>query len=202
MKNRRTVLLAFLLIASLCIGIGYARVSSNLTISGTATTAVAPINVKFTAASISSAATELPTGAEAHQNAIIAASSVGTPGDATISLTAAGLTYVNDSVTAIYTITNYNDYAVNVAAPTVSNLTDFEVTITGWADGEQPAAVNNNTITLAENETETFQVTVKLLTGSANKLTETFTITFNAYAGDDTATGSNGGQDAGDQSNA
>lgn len=181
MKNRRTVLLAFLLIACLCIGIGYAYVSKDLKISGTATTAVASIDVEFSAASIKSA--DSTKGDDAHKTAIQSASSVGAPGDTTISFTAAGLTYIGDSVTAEFTITNYNEYAVDIKSVDAPTLTAFTVNVEEFADGEDGTTVTGTTLTLPAGETETFTVTVTLNDASANKLNETFTVTFNASAG-------------------
>ena len=180
MKNRRTVLLAFLLIACLCIGIGYAYVATDLVVKGTATTAVAVIDVEFSDAEVTGASSA--SGDSAHEAAIVSASTVGAPGDTTISFTAAGLTYDNDEVTATFTITNYNEYAVKIADPTVSALVNFEPTIGGWGDGDSNT-YDANVLTLEAGASEVFTVTVKLTAPSADKLNETFTVTFKASAG-------------------
>jgi len=179
MKNRRTVLISFLLIACLCIGIGYAYVTGTVTVEGEATTAVSPLNVVFSAAALDTA----DAGASASALAI---SKVGTPGDKTISFTAAGLTYVNEYVSADFTIRNDSQYPVVVSAPVVSTTNYFDVTVSEWADeaGNNPA---EGTITLAVGATESFSVKVQLTEGSADKLSETFTITFNTSAGTPTA---------------
>lgn len=180
MKNRRTVLLAFLLIACLCIGIGYAYVATDLVVKGTATTAVAVIDVEFSDAEVTGASSA--SGDSAHEGAIVSASTVGAPGDTTISFTAAGLTYDNDEVTATFTITNYNEYAVKIADPTVSALVNFESEIGGWGAGDSNA-YDANVLTLEAGASEVFTVTVKLTAPSADKLNETFTVTFKASAG-------------------
>ena len=47
MKKRRTTIIAFLLVAALALGIGYAALTTNLTITGGVTNAPHPINVVF-----------------------------------------------------------------------------------------------------------------------------------------------------------
>ena len=178
MKKRRTVIVCFLLAALLVIGVGFAAVTETLTLTGNASTTVATINVKYSAAAIQGA----------KNDTIRSASSVGAIGDSTISLTAAGLSVKEDYVTATFTIQNYNGYAVTVTEPTLKTThSHFSVIVEGWGDAEEnnnPVSVGETkSITLAANATETFTVTIKLLTDSADKLTESFRLEYVASAG-------------------
>lgn len=179
MKQRRTVIVCFLLAALLVIGVGFAAVSETLTLTGNASTSVATLDVKYSAASIIDGKTDT----------IESASSTGATGDSTISLTAAGLSVKDDYVTASFTITNNNGYAVNVTQPALETThTNFSFLVSEWGDATEnnsPVDGGNGTknITLASGESETFTVTVTLLTDSADKLTEAFRFSFVASAG-------------------
>ncbi|MBQ9086217.1 MAG: hypothetical protein IJY47_03420 [Clostridia bacterium] len=180
MKKRRTII-AFLLIAALCLGVGYAGLARDLSITGKAKSTPHNLDVYFSAASIKEA-TVLGSEAEdtARKGTIETTSGVGTPGDITISLTASGMSKAGDKLTATYTITSDNEYDVTVAVPVITQAqgSAFKITTT-WGTAAK-------TLT-SDAPSVTFEVTVELLTPSADAINEDFTITFNASAGTQTA---------------
>ncbi len=119
MKKRRIVIAAFLICATLIAGIGYADITENLTINGTASTSATNINVYFSSAAITSQSS----GGNATPG-------VAGTGVKSVTFTASGLMTKDDTVTATYTITNGSDYPVKVSVPTITvgDETNFEVT--------------------------------------------------------------------------
>lgn len=105
MKNRRIVLVAFMLASALVMGIGFAAYSTTLSINGT--TAVSPEAVEFTNdvqfASVTSSNEAFGTAAVNGQTASFAVD---------------GMTAYNDRVQFTYTIINNSDYDVNIEIST------------------------------------------------------------------------------------
>ena len=169
MKNRRTALLAFLLIAVTVIGVGYAATSAELLINGTAATTASDIDVYFSAASIDPSST-----ADA-----AAASSAGTiaVGEKRQALTFSvkQLKREGEFVTANYTITNDSSYDVEIYAPAITESGDetyFDVS-TNWGAAAK---------TVKAGETVTFTVTVTLNTTVIEEKDAGFDIKFTVKA--------------------
>ena len=105
MKKRRIIILAFMLIAVMVVGIGFAAYSTTLTIHGT--TAVSAEALEFT-----------------NDVQFVSASSdneafgTATANGQTATFTVNGMTAYNDRVTFTYTIKNSSTYDVNIAITT------------------------------------------------------------------------------------
>lgn len=146
MKNRKRVIVAFMLVAVMLLGVGYAAVTTHLNIQGGATVTVEgateafSADVKFTA---------VDTGDDA---ALFATASVGDGKTADFSVT--GLKGAGDSASLIYTITNTGDLdatvAVDIANTTNSNEPYFTVT-TEWVDGDTDLEKNGGTAKIKVN---------------------------------------------------
>ena len=154
MKNRKTVVVAFLLVAVLLLGVGYAAISTHLNISGSATVSVEGStsafseDIKFTAV----------TSADADDLAYTA--SIGDGKTADFSIT--GLKGAGDKVEITYTITNSGDLDsivtldVDNGYPTNDNKAYFDIKITGGDYAGEGVA-------LGAGKSITVTVTVELL---------------------------------------
>ena len=139
MKNRRIALIAFMLIAVLTIGIGFAAYSTTLAIKGT--TAVSAEAIEFTKdvhfASVSSS------------NEAFGTATVGDGQTATFKVD--GMTQYNDFVQFTYVIENKSDYDVSIDVttnPTPASVSKCTVT----------TALSQHTIAAGESITATVTV--------------------------------------------
>lgn len=170
MKKRRTVLIAFLLMAVMVIGVGYAATSAELLINGTAATTASDIDVYFSAAALDNSST-----ADAK-----AASSAGSiaAGEKRQALTFSvkQLKRQSEFVKANYTITNDSSYDVSIPVPTITKSGTgagyFDIS-TDWG---------NETKTVKAGETVSFSVTVTLNTTIIAEQDCGFDIKFTATA--------------------
>ena len=169
MKKRRIAIAAFLLLAVLIAGIGYAATTASLNITGNAKTTSTDIDVYFATAEIT---TQSSGGG--------ATPGVAGVGVKAITLTAAGLKTAGDKVVATYTIQNDSDYAVEIATPIINcvDTTNFSVE-TDWGVAAKTLEKKNDSGT---DDMVTVIVTVTLLTtpDTVAGLTSDFTITFHA----------------------
>lgn len=143
MKNRKRVIVAFMLVACMLLGVGYAAITTHLNIQGGATVSVEgateafSADVKFTA---------VDTGSDASK---FATASIGDGKTADFSLT--GLKGAGDSASLIYTITNTGDLdatvSVDVQNTTNSNETYFTVE-TEWIDADTSIEKAGGTVQL------------------------------------------------------
>ena len=173
MKKRRTLIISLLLVAALCIGIGYAGVSTQLKIIGTASSDQQAIDVVFTNGSIKSTASTdnvVKTAIQTNSSHAYTAPAV------EVKPIVKGLTHQDDSITFTYTITNNNDYAVTLAKPSITLASTTVLAVTTSMD-------SITTQNLGAGDSTTIDVTVKLAIVSADPITETFTVSIEAYAG-------------------
>ena len=173
MKKRRTLIIALLLIAALALGIGYATLSTDLTVNGSVSNSPHPIDVTYETGSIS--AGEGLAAAEAASKVVC------TKGAKSATFDVAGLVHAGDKVVATFTVKNNNKYDVALEAPKITTETDasnfFTPTVT-WLDDEGNAT--STTPTLKENETATFKVTVTMDINTANTYSGDFVVTVTA----------------------
>lgn len=172
MKKRRTLVISLLLIAALALGIGYAGVSTQLKIIGTASSDQQAIDVVFTAGKIKTA---LSDDNDVKANILAKSDAAFTAETIEVKPVVKGLTHKGDSITFTYTISNNNDYAVTLVKPTVLYATTTVLKVATTFAGE--------TMTLDAGKTYDLDVTVSLDTVSADPITETFTVSIEAYAG-------------------
>ena len=146
MKKRRTLIISLLLVAALALGVGYAALSSTLQVNGNIENDPANVNVVFSSSTLAASS---PT--ESRITDIERVSSAGTTGTAVISLQAAGLKEVGDSVTFTLTIENKGNLTVTVEEliPTEEFICDYyTLDIASWADDVQLAPGGTTTATV------------------------------------------------------
>lgn len=162
MKNRKNIVIAFLLVASLCLSVGFAALTDTLNINGT-------INVGGDNTSNEEAAKEWD--GDVYFSKVDKTSKNGNADDSkytvsidtakdtlTVNLTSGCLSVKGDSVTFTVTIKNDStDYAADITFndSTVANGEYIKVTVTGLTTGEdiQPNGEKAFTVTVALDKT-------------------------------------------------
>ena len=172
MKKRRFLIISLLLVAALALGIGYANLTDDLFVTGSAgilqenAEAAFASDVYFTKAIVS----------EGRGTAVIGADDAGEANDkVTITVAANALSGAGDSVVCTLTVKNAGDLnaSVTVATPTIGSEVDgdsdyFSVTVD---------PVNK---TINANEEGTFVVTIKVIKTPDKDVNATFDITMTA----------------------
>jgi hypothetical protein len=168
MRNKRTVIVAFLLVAALALGIGYATLQDELAVTGSARTNVSSseealdADVYFTKAVISDTAAgtaeiKTPEGGTAKDKDDLVV----------IELLDTALKGAGDFVTISLEISNDSDLAVKVGKPTINvvNTEYFDVT-TNWTADQTVAASGTAdmvvTVTLKKTPTDVVETTFTL----------------------------------------
>lgn len=171
MKNRKTVVVAFLLVAAMLLGVGYATLSDQLFVNGTAGVDADDSQEAFEGDVYFSKVIS-GEGCEA----IIDETADTSKDTGKITVAAGALKEVGDEVIATYTIKSESDLDVLVSLPTKadgtienSNETYFSVT-PSW-DGDK---------TLPAGGTIDVTITVKLIKTAVADQSVTFKLTFNA----------------------
>ena len=168
MKKRRTLVISLLLVAALCLGIGYAALTDVLDINGSA-------DVNQSAAEDAFNADVYFTNAVANEEGN--AASVDPSDNDMASFTASTLKTKDDVATFTFTIANDSDVDAvvtpSLASDGNSNQAYFQIT-SDW---------NAQARTLAAGKTDTYTVTVKLLKTPTETIHGSFHITLTAVAG-------------------
>ena len=166
MKNRKRVVVSFLLVAVMLMSVGYAALTDVLDITGSA-------DVNKSAAEDAYNADIYFTGAEANQTGNTA--SVNTDNKDKASFTANTLQGAGDTATFIFTITNDGDLDATVTPSISSNTNEayFEIS-SDW---------NGQPKTLKAGEDLTYTVTVKLKETPTDTISGSFIIELTAVAG-------------------
>lgn len=115
MKKRRTLIIALLLVAALCLGIGYAGYTGSLDWIATYENDTVDLKVHFINVEEDAISAAQDDDVVAH---ILQLSDGGTTGGTTINPSIDGLAVVGDSVTFDYTVRNDSDIMVELDAPT------------------------------------------------------------------------------------
>lgn len=180
MRNRKTIIAAFLVLALMLVGVGYAAIEGTLTIEGTVGSTPQKFNVVFTNAhadDIVDSANDNAVPALSVQNTKLEEGNDLAIADLfTVSMTVSGLATTEDSVTVTYTIKNHNKVDMKLT-PTIAGASIFSVT-GGFADGDDEGTeLDATSVVAAEGET-TYTVTVKLADDGYDVVkSENFTIT-------------------------
>ena len=185
MRNRKNIIVAFVLVACMLIGVGYAALVDSLEVDGTTTITKDQATAVFDSDVYFSSATALPKhGATSTTNT----TSINSDNNDKVSFTVHELVNVGDIATFEYEITNVSDLDVNLVASVTGNtttLTDddgvttnattsyFEVNY-AFADG-----------TVESGGTEKLTVTVKLIEAIDCYTKGSFTITVTATSNAD-----------------
>ena len=160
MKKKRTFLVVALLVAALSLAVGYAAITKNLSVTGSASATTKDDNfkVRFTGT---------PTTTDGSKVTATITNELAAK------INVSGLTTTGDTVTATYTIENYSaELGANLALGSITNTNSeyFEVT----------ASLDNSAI--AKGETTTLTVTVKLLKTPVENQTTDITVPVTATA--------------------
>ena len=167
MKKRRTLIISLLLIAALALGIGYAALSTELTVTGSVTNQPHPINVVYTGV------TDILD--EGTPDAIAASNIICTEDAKSATFNVAKLSHDGDYVIGKFEVINKNAYSVKMENPTVSYIGDsFYVVETYWVDGS--GAKQDTAPILTENQKATFCVKVMMNKITAESLSGDFTV--------------------------
>ena len=172
MKKRRTLIISLLLVAALALGIGYAALSTDLTVTGAVANSPHPIEVTFKTGSISAG--------EGLASAEAASKVVCTNGAKSATFDVAGLVHAGDKVVATFTVVNNNKYAVTLNTPTITetDTNNFFTATTTWLDDGGSATATAPT--LAAGATATFKVSVVMDKNTAETYTGDFVLTVTA----------------------
>ena len=165
MKNRKRVVVAFLLVAVMLLGVGYATLTDVLEITGSASVEQSAAEESFNQDIYFSAAVANDAGNTA---------SVDADDNDKASFTANTLKGKDDTATFTFTIKNAGDLAATIT-PRISKNTNtayFDIS-SDWAG--QPK-------TLAAGDTITYTVTVKLLQTPTETISGSFTIELTAVS--------------------
>ena len=162
MKNRKTVVVAFLLVAMLLVGVGFAQLTDQLLINGTA--------------SIDADQSQEVFDGDIYFSKVISgtgctAEILSDPDQGKITVTAGELSEVGKEVIATYTIKSESDLDVTIT-PSISNDNETYFTVTtSWNDTPQ---------VLTAGGTIDITVTVKVAKTAEADQSTTFTVTLNA----------------------
>ncbi len=156
MKNRKTVVVAFLLVAVLLLGVGYAALTDIFVISGSAEVGIGEANKVFDEnIYFESASPTSTTGT----SGVADTASVSTTDNDNASFSVNSLALENEAATYTFVIKNESEFAAAIAikTPASENTGHFTTTIT-FPDGNQIAAGGTLrvvvTTTLVHNITE------------------------------------------------
>ena len=173
MKKRNTTIFAFLLLAAVGMGVGYAALTDNLTLNGTvgANKTVADTqwdeDIYFSAASIKS---------QTDGSVATLTHNIGTNTDALI-LDLSGMTLKGETVVIQVTVKNDNvDYDANLITTTAFTST------TAAADDFTISSTFNDTIDIEASNSYTFEISVTLEVQPTQDLSATFKLEFDAEA--------------------
>lgn len=173
MKSRKIVVIAFVLVAALSLGIGYASLTDQLFINGTSELLRSNVNPVFDEkVFISNAEMDSATASISGNT-----TSVSQTDNDKASFTADGLKEKDDTAVFIFTISNKNDVAATLAATITStydtNLFDVKYQFAGKAVNtageiasgtEATPATTTITITVTLKETPTFEDDITAIT--------------------------------------
>ena len=178
MKNKRNVLIAFILICCLCLSIGYAAVTDILTINGTAGVLIdnpnndgtpevnpTPFEENFDANLGFSASKDASATDGAKMEDKTDASVYASLGD-TVSFAISDLKAAGDTATITYTITNNNEYAATIEEITNTNsnakyTVTYAPSATTIPAGGSIDVVVTVTLTALDSEGASFQLQYK-----------------------------------------
>ena len=177
MKNRKIILVAFMLVACMLISVGYATIEKVLTITGEASFYAQKFNTGFKSVTLTTL-TDHDTGDGANpsvsvENNTLTLNTTRDLGNIfATSLTVTGLSCTEDKVVVEYVIENKNNVTIHLS-PSITGNSIFSV------DGEFDGG--EETYDLAADATVIYTVTIALVSDSYDKnSSESFTISINA----------------------
>ncbi len=174
MKKRRILIISLLLVAALCLGIGYAAFTVNMEIGGNVSVGAPAPAVTFSAVSETLTKGGITSGNEYGKSQV---------GGQSIDLNVGGFRNAGDQVVVTYTVKNNHDFPVTVTDPTVSYTNtgaNYDANISINASTFEELDLNSQIP--ANGGTATFTVTVTLDKTFATEasITQNFRVEFTA----------------------
>jgi len=176
MKKRRTLIISMLLIAALCLGIGYAAVTGSLIVDGKVVASAQPFNVHFVAFQANTGTGVISNVPEVSCDTILSTSNPAK----SIMLNVRNMASDGDKVSATLTIKNDNDCDMYVSVDTVlygetagavtSNVANYFEVTTDWGTDVK---------TIAKGGTETITVSIEMLKSCTEDYSGFFRVTLN-----------------------
>ncbi len=172
MKNRKTVVIAFMLIAAMLLGVGYAALTDNFSITGNAEVGITQSNIEFDEKIYFSSATPTNTTGT---SGISDTASVSTtdPDGATFSIKSLALS--NEEATFTFTIKNESEFDATIA------ITQEPTQNTGYFETD---VVFANGHVIKAGEELSFTVTTRLIKNVTSAVTASTTIKLSATTND------------------
>ena len=177
MKKRRTLIISLLLVAALCLGIGYAAFSSTMTMNGEAQMGGIASQVNFKSATVNAAST-----------ATAVNTTVSGEGSKSLEIDFDGFIHASHYVLVDIVIENPHDFDVELIDMEWNNdgkqnehgVAYFDFSSTGDIDIDTINA--DTTLEIPKNSTKSFQLKVLCQATSPVDVTENFSFTFVANA--------------------
>lgn len=175
MKNKKLIITAFLLLATLTIGIGYAALSDVLTVSGLAKVSFSEAESEFdTDVYFASATLETPNSKDTV--------TVDSADNDIVTFNPGSFLKIGDTVTAVLTIQNDSTTPASVAMTTTPSSDNFTYSVK-WADGDADATTAK--VIAANGGTAVVKVSVtfsKLPEELTTDMSNSFTVKLTATA--------------------
>ncbi|MBR2930489.1 MAG: hypothetical protein IKC32_04600 [Clostridia bacterium] len=195
MKNRKRIVVAFLLCAMLLISVGFAAVTNVLDIQGSAsvsaTTAEEEFNedIYFTGVvspADGTGATIVSNFADDGATKYGYTANINTNNNDKAQFTVNSLANKNDSVTITYQIANDSEHVATVSLKTITNTNGTTQGATGTGDFDFDyyfGTAGTKTVQIAAGQKATVSVTIKLLNQLTSASSGSFVLELNATAG-------------------
>ncbi len=174
MKNRRIILVAFMLVAVLCLGVGYAALTDLLIVDGTAVVNQQKENLVFDE-KIEFTKAEVKTATTADYSGIADTATVDSSNTDKVSFTVKSLARQGQKATFEFTVTNTSEFdatlALEGAISNTANADYFSVTYS-FKDNDNTCEKTNGTVVII--------VEVELIKAVTTEINGTFNLTFKA----------------------
>lgn len=178
MKKRNTTIFAFLLLAAVGMGVGYAAFSQEFDVNGTLNIKTSQAEEEFKEEIIFTAASAVVTKANNEAAAADATTTTIEDGKHTVTWTINDLQAKGDKCVGTFTVTNNSDLAAKIEAfaNTNNNADLFSVTVNNMENGKTLAAATASD----DLDQITFTVTVEMLRDPITTQAYTFNVGFTA----------------------
>lgn len=183
MRNRRSIIALFLILAIMLVGVGYAAIEGKLTIEGSAGNTPQKFNVVFTGVTlqqlVDSENDNVVPAASAQNTKLIVGQKLDIANLFTASFTVTGLATMDDEVIYVFDIKNNNKVDMQLT-PSITGNSKFAVE-GGFPDTNSDGTLESTVVIPAEGTT-TYTVVVKLADEYDASYTESILITLNGLS--------------------
>jgi len=174
MKKRRTLIISLLLVAALCMGIGYAELAGELKINGNASVTAADVTLIWSESNAVATAADITT--DTRQAEFEGSVDAGDPGESEITIRATGFRDKDDTVVFTLTAQNNGNVPVKLKALkldgtqelTTANLSakfgeaNIDVEVDGWDEGAILEAGQTTTVIITMTLNATRETTASV----------------------------------------